>query len=321
MNKTLNFCLLLLPEFTLLPYAGFVDKLRFSADEEDYSQQRYISWFTRILSEESVSSSAYSQHNASVLTESDIIDADYIVIFGGRDIQKMLGMSSLLAPVVANSLKYKTHLVAVDNAVFALAKCSRRTVVKSGVAVHWRHRQQFAEYFPSVPILADEPHHIGSQFSSCVGGAASIDLAIQLLTPSLGRQRAVKGLSDMITEQQQSRHYLNKAAEIPLVTDLILNRALLVMNDKLFSKTAIDHIASQVGISRRQLDRKFLKQFDLTAHDYLQNKKLSSAKWQLANTTLSVTQIAAKLGFESISHFRDKFKAQFGVLPSQTRDY
>ncbi len=38
-----RFLLLPLPEFALLPFGGFVDKLRFSADEADRSRQRYCS--------------------------------------------------------------------------------------------------------------------------------------------------------------------------------------------------------------------------------------------------------------------------------------
>lgn len=40
-SPDLRFLLLPLPEFALLPFGGFLDKLRFSADDEDYSRQRY----------------------------------------------------------------------------------------------------------------------------------------------------------------------------------------------------------------------------------------------------------------------------------------
>ena len=36
--------LLPLPEFTLLPFGGFLDKLRFSADDADRSRQRHCAW-------------------------------------------------------------------------------------------------------------------------------------------------------------------------------------------------------------------------------------------------------------------------------------
>ena len=33
-----------LPDFALLPFGAFLDKLRFSADEADRSRQRYCAW-------------------------------------------------------------------------------------------------------------------------------------------------------------------------------------------------------------------------------------------------------------------------------------
>ena len=39
-----RFLLLPMPQFNLLPFGGFLDKLRFSADEEDHSRQKYCQW-------------------------------------------------------------------------------------------------------------------------------------------------------------------------------------------------------------------------------------------------------------------------------------
>ena len=41
LQPDVRFLLLPLPEFSLLPFGGFLDKLRFTGDEEDYSRQRY----------------------------------------------------------------------------------------------------------------------------------------------------------------------------------------------------------------------------------------------------------------------------------------
>ncbi|MGE8324445.1 MAG: AraC family transcriptional regulator, partial [Pseudomonas sp.] len=47
-----------LPDFALLPFGAFLDKLRFSADDEDYSQQRYCSWTVAGLTLDPVASSS-----------------------------------------------------------------------------------------------------------------------------------------------------------------------------------------------------------------------------------------------------------------------
>ncbi|ENV36802.1 hypothetical protein F959_02353 [Acinetobacter venetianus RAG-1 = CIP 110063] len=306
----------LLPEFTLLPYAAFIDKLRFSADEADYSQQNYIVWETRSITTEEVFSSAQSQHHASLLTENDIQESDFIVFFGGRNVQKMLELSSDLRKIISLSYQARTHIVAVDNAIFALGDSLGKLASGNGVTVHWRHRQQFESIFPQIPVLVDKAFYIGQTFSSCVGGVAVMDLAIELLSPFLGQQLASKGLSDMMTEQHRSHDYIHKAIDIPIVRDQILHQALISMNDQLFSKTSIESIAKEIGMSRRQLDRKFITEFNLSAHEYFKKRKLDQAKWLIKNTSMPIVYIANLLGFESLGYFRSQYKKMFGNLPS-----
>lgn len=106
-----------LPEFTLLPYAGFIDKLRFSADEEDYSQPRYISWCTRSLLDEETISSAASVHYAPILKDEDIRESDVLVLFGGQ-YSKHAGAERSFE---ARNDGLPSH---INNAVFAVAKAT-----------------------------------------------------------------------------------------------------------------------------------------------------------------------------------------------------
>ena len=135
----------------------------------------------------------------------------------------------------------------------------------------------------------------------------------------MGREIAVKGLQDMVTEQQRSNDYVHKVMDIPLVNDTALHRALIVMSEKLYTKMTIEEIALSIGVSRRHLDRKFLARFKVSAFSYYQEKKLNESKWLLKNTQMPVANIAFKLGFENVGHFRRQFKKRFGVLPSYIR--
>ena len=58
MYPDIRLLILPLPDFALLPFGAFLDKLRFSADDEDYSQQRYCSWTVAGLGGEPVPSSS-----------------------------------------------------------------------------------------------------------------------------------------------------------------------------------------------------------------------------------------------------------------------
>lgn len=98
----LRFLLLPLPEFALLPFGGFLDKLRFSADDEDYSRQRYCTWTILGLQPGHVSSSSGAALRVEATPqELTLAEHDYLVLFGGRNAQA----TAALAPAYRTLLR------------------------------------------------------------------------------------------------------------------------------------------------------------------------------------------------------------------------
>ena len=59
------------------------------------------------------------------------------------------------------------------------------------------------------------------------------------------------------------------------------------------------------------------EEYLLKLKQWLQNKKLDQANQLLMNTDLSVTHIAADLGFDNVSHFIKIFKQKYKTTPKQ----
>ena len=316
-NIKLRMTLLLLHEFTLLPYAGFVDKLRFSADEEDYSQQKFIEWNSFSIDDEYTQSSSGTVHKTKILTLETIKNTDFLVIFGGRNIDAMLEISGAIKPFIRACLYNQVHIVGIDNSIFPLALLGIFNNEK--VAVHWRHHDQFCDMFPKLSLAPDLLFYSKNKLSSCVGGTAAIDMAVSLLSPYVGNARAVKGLADMFIEKHRSNQDLADISDIPIVNDPILHRALLLINESISCKQTIEAISKQVGISRRQLDRKMISQFNVSASTYQTNRRIEQAKWLLINTSQSISSIAELVGFENLNYFRKAFKKRFQITPFACR--
>ncbi len=86
MLPDIRLLILPLPDFALLPFGGFLDKLRFSADDEDYSQQRYCSWSVAGLTLDPVPSSSGAVVQVEARADQlDLASFDYLVVFGGRN--------------------------------------------------------------------------------------------------------------------------------------------------------------------------------------------------------------------------------------------
>ncbi|MDE0284944.1 MAG: helix-turn-helix transcriptional regulator, partial [Gammaproteobacteria bacterium] len=56
-----------------------------------------------------------------------------------------------------------------------------------------------------------------------------------------------------------------------------------------------------------------------TVHNYLHRARMEKACDLLANSELTITQIAMSLGYEYSSNFTTAFRKHFGVTPRQVR--
>ena len=81
----------------------------------------------------------------------------------------------------------------------------------------------------------------------------------------------------------------------------------------------VDRLASRMGISGRHVRRIFEAQFGVSPLQYLQTRRLLSAKQLLTDTQLSMTQIAVTSGFGSVRRFNAAFVTHYKLNPTQLR--
>ncbi len=85
------------------------------------------------------------------------------------------------------------------------------------------------------------------------------------------------------------------------------------------SSRSVEKLALKLGISDRHLRRIFEAQFSVSPMQYLQTRRLLTAKQLLADTQLSVTQIALMSGFASVRRFNAAFLEHYKLNPTQLR--
>jgi AraC family transcriptional regulator of adaptative response / DNA-3-methyladenine glycosylase II len=85
------------------------------------------------------------------------------------------------------------------------------------------------------------------------------------------------------------------------------------------STPSVDKLALKLGISSRHLRRIFQAQFGVSPLQYLQTRRLLTAKQLLTDTALPVTQIALMAGFASVRRFNAAFAAHYKLNPTQLR--
>ncbi|MGB6228502.1 MAG: AraC family transcriptional regulator [Litorimonas sp.] len=92
------------------------------------------------------------------------------------------------------------------------------------------------------------------------------------------------------------------------------------IEDNLAEPLTLDGMSAVAGMTEHQLLEGFRLHFGTTPAQYVLDRRMRRARAMLADTVMSVTQIALCCGFSSSSHFATSFRKRVGCTPSQYRD-
>jgi signal transduction histidine kinase/DNA-binding response OmpR family regulator len=79
----------------------------------------------------------------------------------------------------------------------------------------------------------------------------------------------------------------------------------------------VNEIAHEMGMSRVQVYRKVRALLGFSVNDYLVNVRLQKAKFLLANTDKSISEISHEVGFASAAYFSTMFKRKVRISPKE----
>lgn len=82
---------------------------------------------------------------------------------------------------------------------------------------------------------------------------------------------------------------------------------------------SVEQLAVKLGVSDRHVRRIFETHFGVSPVQYLQTRRLLTAKQLLADTDLPITQVALISGYASVRRFNAAFAEHYGLNPTQLR--
>jgi AraC family transcriptional regulator of arabinose operon len=80
-----------------------------------------------------------------------------------------------------------------------------------------------------------------------------------------------------------------------------------------------DEIAKGLNISSSRFRHLFKRELGMSHREYQRRLRLMQARQLVANSFLSIKEIAYIVGINDMSHFSRDYKALYGETPSQTR--
>jgi AraC family transcriptional regulator len=151
------------------------------------------------------------------------------------------------------------------------------------------------------------------------------DAADELREESAGRELMLASLVE-----QSLVHVLRRHASVQRSADLELSRAGLVdrrirravelMHTHIASDLPLEELAAAAYLSPFHFARLFKKLTGATPHSYLAALRAARAQALLAETDLSITEVAARVGYSSSSHFSKAFRRATGLTPRAFRN-
>lgn len=140
------------------------------------------------------------------------------------------------------------------------------------------------------------------------GGQQAILLQLEYLLIKLMRQLSVKKDSEIV--------FLSEEQFYADLVGIIIR----FFNENIGKKLTLEEICAKVNYSRSFLCKTFKEQTGETLFSCFNRMKIDEAKRLLTETSLSVTDISAKLGFSELKYFCSLFKKQTGFSPAAFRD-
>jgi transcriptional regulator GlxA family with amidase domain len=308
---------ILSPSFTLLAFAGFIEALRHAADESDGSRQIYCSWTCLGADLEPIRASCGVEMRPWEVY-GDPAKFDYVVIVGG-----LLAAFERHAPETFAFIRLAAErgvpLVGLCTGSFALAEANLMNGRRC--AVHFRHRQELIDLYPGVIPVSDEVYVMDRDITTCPGGTAAIDVAVELIRRHCGQARALKGLAQMIVDEHRAAHHSvrNPYRNLANCGDWRVERAIQLMHQNIGEPLSIEALARMMGTTVRQLDRAFGVHAKLPPAAFWRDMRLQHARWRLLNSSRTVTQIAHECGFADCAHFSRWFRRSFSESPRNYR--
>jgi AraC family carnitine catabolism transcriptional activator len=240
---------------------------------------------------------------------------DCLIVCSGNE-----PMQHLSKPLLSRVRRLAAHgvmLGALDTGAFALAAAG--VIGDRQVTLHWEAMPVFRDAFPRVRVC-EHIFVLDRGLATAAGGIASLDMMVALI----GRAHGPR-LAQVVTNAFV--HGRARPAETPQRTDAahgldeqtILRRALRLMNENIQFRIELSEICANLEISRRRLERMFLKETGRSPAATYLDIRLEAARDQLFYSGNSIAHIAEVTGFQSDAHFCRAFRRRFGAAPSMLR--
>lgn len=153
-------------------------------------------------------------------------------------------------------------------------------------------------------------HHLTEEI---YGVAGREDAVARLLTDSLAETIRLL-IVDTCTATRPRKKYERTTLDAATRSAIVA-----YLSDSLDSEITLDGLADLAEMPVSTFNQAFRRSFHTTPYQFVLERRIARAQTLLLTTSLSISEIAAKVGFPNRTHFATAFKRRVGMSPSEYR--
>lgn len=178
-------------------------------------------------------------------------------------------------------------------------------------------------------MLKEETERLGNVFRSMHPFAVWLT---QSLETGLGWEKIDKRLSEQVNRidglealwqwmtDWRSEMYRFAEEEVSLTRmPVCMLKTVFYVKEHINEPLHTEVLAERIGMSRSYFSVNFKKLVGKTFHEYVKRERTKRAKYLLSATDLSITEVAARSGYEDVNYFNKVFLEEVGCAPGLYR--
>lgn len=298
----------LLPKFTMLAFASAIEPLRIA---NQLTGQRLFHWQTLSLDGQAVACS----NGVPIMVDGAITGTqpeEYVLVCSGVEPEDQV--TAALGDWLRALWRRGRTVGGLCSGAYALARAG---ILKDRrFTLHWENIAGFTETYPDLEA-ARQVFCVDERIVTCAGGVAAADLMLKIIHDRFGITLSQEVMNMCLLTGRRSEadeQITSMAARLGTRHEKLIE-AVAFLDGRIEEPFDLDACAAQLKLSRRQIERLFNRYLGVTPVRYMNDLRLQRGRALLAETDMSVTEVAIACGYASTSHFSKSFRLKYGVSP------
>jgi transcriptional regulator GlxA family with amidase domain len=244
----------------------------------------------------------------------EIHQTDLLIIPSIKDINETMANENAVIPWIQRLHDKGAHVAAICTGTFVLAETG---LLDGKIATtHWGAADQFRRRYPRVKLKPERLITESDTIFTSGGSNACFDISLYLVRRYCGQDVTRKLAKTFL-------HDLDRVSQAPWAvfqcqqnhSDKAIRCAQEQFEHHYRRQFNIDHLARELGMSRRTFERRFRTVTGDSPLHYLHRVRVEAAKRILETENRSFEEIVHAVGYEDASFFRKIFTQMTGLSP------